>query len=65
MLMTQKEKIPASLTGNASRYVLSNAREGIRSELARELIPEILSSFCGGSNAGCEGKQFILLYDGK
>ena len=37
--------IPASLSGNASRYVLSNAREGIRSEQVRELIPDILSSY--------------------
>ena len=37
--------IPASLSGNASRYVLSNAREGTRFEQVRELIPDILSSF--------------------
>ncbi len=39
------DSIPASLTGNASRYVLSNAREGIRSQLMHELIPDILSSY--------------------
>lgn len=39
------DAIPASLSGNASRYVLSNAREGIRSEQVRELIPDMLSSF--------------------
>ncbi|MCC8045341.1 MAG: PfkB family carbohydrate kinase [Clostridiales bacterium] len=39
------DSIPASLTGNASRYMLSNAREGIRAERVRELIPDILSSY--------------------
>ncbi len=39
------DAIPASLSGNASRYVLSNAREGIRAEQVRELIPDMLSSF--------------------
>ena len=39
------EAIPANLSGNASRYVLSNAREGTRSEQVRELIPDMLSSF--------------------
>ena len=39
------DAIPASLSGNASRYVLSNAREGIRSEQVRELIPDMLSSY--------------------
>ncbi|MCD7724868.1 MAG: AAA family ATPase [Clostridiales bacterium] len=39
------DSIPASLTGNASRYVLSNAREGIRTEQVRELLPDILSSY--------------------
>ncbi|MCD8119674.1 MAG: AAA family ATPase [Lachnospiraceae bacterium] len=39
------DAIPASLTGNSSRYVLSNAREGIRTERVRELIPDILSSY--------------------
>ena len=37
--------IPANLNGNASRYVLSNAREGTRSEQVRELIPDMLSSY--------------------
>ena len=39
------DAIPANLSGNASRYVLSNAREGTRSEQVRELIPNMLSSF--------------------
>lgn len=39
------DAIPANLSGNASRYVLSNAREGIRSEQVRELIPDMLSSY--------------------
>lgn len=34
------DAIPASLSGNASRYVLSNAREGIRSEQVRELFKD-------------------------
>ena len=37
--------IPANLSGNASRYVLSSAREGTRSEQVRELIPDMLSSY--------------------
>lgn len=36
--------IPANLSGNASRYILSSAREGTRSEQVRELIPDMLSS---------------------
>ena len=36
--------IPANLSGNASRYFLSSAREGTRSEQVRELIPDMLSS---------------------
>ena len=39
------DAIPASLSGNASRYILANARSGIRSEQIRELIPEMLSSY--------------------
>lgn len=39
------DAIPASLSGNASRYVLSNAREGMRSEQIRNLLPEMLSSY--------------------
>ncbi len=39
------DAIPASLSGNASRYVLSNAREGVRSVQVRELLPDILSSY--------------------
>lgn len=39
------DAIPANLSSNASRYVLSNAREGIRSEQVRELIPAMLSSY--------------------
>lgn len=37
--------IPANLSGNASRYVLSSAREGTRSGQVRELIPDMLSSY--------------------
>lgn len=39
------DAIPACLSGNASRYVLSNARDGMRSEHVRELIPDMLSSY--------------------
>lgn len=39
------DAIPASLSGNASRYVLANAREGTRSEQVWELIPDMLSSY--------------------
>ena len=39
------DAIPASLSRNASRYVLSNAREGMRSVQVREIIPDILSSY--------------------
>lgn len=39
------DAIPANLSSNASRYVLSSAREGMRAEQVRELIPDILSSF--------------------
>lgn len=39
------DAIPASLSGNASMYVLSNAREGMRSEQIRNLLPEMLSSY--------------------
>jgi hypothetical protein len=39
------DAIPANLSSNASRYVLSNAREGIRTEQVRTLIPDMLSSF--------------------
>ena len=39
------DAIPASLSGNASRYVLANAREGARSEQVWGLIPDMLSSY--------------------
>lgn len=39
------DAIPACLSGNALRYVLSNARDGMRSEHVRELIPDMLSSY--------------------
>lgn len=39
------DSIPASLCGNASRYLLSTAREGTRSEQIRNLLPDMLSSF--------------------
>ena len=39
------DAIPASLSGNASRYVLANARAGIKSEQMKELVPDMLSSY--------------------
>lgn len=39
------DAIPANLSGNASRYVLSSAREGTRSEQVSELLPDMLSSY--------------------
>ena len=39
------DAIPANLSSNASRYVLSSAREGMGAEQVRELIPDMLSSF--------------------
>ena len=39
------DAIPANLSSNASRYILSNAREGTRAEQVRELIPDMLSSY--------------------
>lgn len=39
------DAIPASLSGNASRYVLANARGGTRSEQVRDLLPDMLSSY--------------------
>ena len=39
------DAIPANLSSNASRYILSNAREGTRSERVHDLLPDILSSY--------------------
>ena len=39
------DAIPANLNSNASRYVLSSAREGTRSEQVRDLLPDMLSSY--------------------
>ena len=39
------DAIPANLSSNASRYILSHAREGTRSERVRDLLPDILSSY--------------------
>lgn len=39
------DAIPANLSKNASRYILSSAREGTRFEQVRELIPDMLSSY--------------------
>lgn len=41
------DAIPASLSGNASRYVLANAREGVRSGQVWELIPDKLDTNLG------------------
>ena len=37
--------IPASLSGNASRYVLTNAKKGSRSEQIWKLLPDMISSY--------------------
>ncbi len=39
------DSIPASLSGNASRYVLTTARENTRSEQVRALLPDIMGSY--------------------
>ena len=39
------DAIPASLSKNASRYVLSKAREGVRAKQVRDILPDILSSY--------------------
>ena len=39
------DAIPASLSSNASRYVLSNVKEGTRYNKVQTLIPEMLSSY--------------------
>jgi Predicted ATPase (AAA+ superfamily) len=39
------DSIPASLSCNASRYILSTARAGVRAEQVRTLVPEMLSSY--------------------
>ena len=37
--------IPANLSNNASRYVLASARNGLRADQVRELVPDMLSSY--------------------
>lgn len=39
------DAIPASLSSNASRYVLSNVKEGTRYNKVQTLIPDLLSSY--------------------
>lgn len=39
------DAIPASLSSNASRYVLSNVKEGTRYNKVQTLIPDMLSSY--------------------
>ena len=39
------DSIPASLSSNASRYVLSNARKGAKSDQVRTLLSDMLSSY--------------------
>lgn len=39
------DAIPANLSGNASRYVLANAREGARADQIADLLPDMLSSY--------------------
>ena len=39
------DAIPANLSSNASRYILSNARKGARTETSRSIISDMLSSY--------------------
>ncbi len=39
------DAIPSNLSRNASRYVLSDAKEGIRTDSVREVIQDMLSSY--------------------
>lgn len=39
------DSIPSALSGNASRYILSSAREDTRSSEVRSLLPDILGSY--------------------
>ncbi|MCI5829188.1 MAG: AAA family ATPase [Spirochaetia bacterium] len=39
------DAIPASLSGNASRYVLANVKKGSRSDKVLSLLPDMLSSY--------------------
>ncbi len=39
------DSIPASLSGNASRYILANARDDTRSVQVRSLLPDMLGSY--------------------
>lgn len=39
------DAIPANLSSNSSRYILSNARDGLRANRVLELIPDMLSSY--------------------
>lgn len=63
------DAIPANLSSNASRYILSTARNGIRSNRVRELIPDMLSSFtvniayhANNSNVGMSLEKDINRY---
>lgn len=39
------DAIPASLSGNTSRYILSNVKDGIRANQVLQLLPDILNSY--------------------
>lgn len=39
------DSIPASLTSNASRYIFSNAKNGIRGTQIEKILPDLLSSY--------------------
>ncbi len=39
------DAIPASLTGNTSRYVMTNAKDGTRSEQMLKVLPDLLGSY--------------------
>lgn len=39
------DAIPANLTNNASRYIMSTARQGLRADQTQTIIPDMLSSY--------------------
>ena len=46
------DAIPASLSGNASRYVLANARDGIRAEQVRQISGPSVRLSAGSVSSG-------------
>ena len=63
------DAIPANLSSNVSRYILSTAKNGLRANRVRELIPDILSSFtvniayhANNPNVGMSLEKYINRY---